>query len=64
VIAVLRNAESLIIFGPGEGKIELKKRLVKNKLGALIAAVESEDKMTDRQISAKVREYFSAGARI
>jgi hypothetical protein len=62
VIAVLRNAESLIIFGPGEGKIELKKRLVKNRLGTLIAAVESEDKMTDRQISAKVREYFATGA--
>lgn len=59
VIAALRNADSLIIFGPGEAKIELKKRLVKNKLGERIASVESEDKMTDRQISAKVREYFA-----
>ena len=62
VIAALRNADPLIIFGPGEGKIELKKRLMKHKLGARIAAVESEDKMTDRQISAKVREYFATAA--
>lgn len=60
VIAALRNAESLIIFGPGEAKGELKKRLVKNKLGGRVAGVETVDKMTDRQIAAKVREYFSA----
>jgi hypothetical protein len=59
VIAALRNAQSLIIFGPGESKSELKKRLVKNKLGGRVAAVETVDKMTDRQIAAKVREYFS-----
>ena len=59
VIAALRNADSLIIFGPGEAKGELKKRLVKNKLGGRVAAVETVDKMTDRQIAAKIREYFS-----
>ena len=60
VIAALRNAESLIIFGPGEAKGELKKRLVKNALGRRVAAVQTADKMTARQIAAKVREYFSA----
>ncbi len=59
VIAAVRNAESLIILGPGEAKGELRKRLVKNKLGGRVAAVETADKMTDRQIAAKVREYFS-----
>ena len=59
VIAAARNAGSLLIFGPGEAKGELRKRLSKNKLGARIAAVETADKMTDRQIAAKVREYFS-----
>jgi hypothetical protein len=60
VIAALRNAESVLIFGPGEAKGELNKRLVKNKLGGRVAAVETVDKMTDRQIAAKVRERFSA----
>jgi hypothetical protein len=60
VIAVLRNSGSFIIFGPGEAKGELKKRLLKNKLGGKVAAVETVDKMSDRQIAAKVREHFSA----
>lgn len=38
----------------------MKKRLVQNKLGGRVAAVETVDKMTNRQIAAKVREYFSA----
>jgi hypothetical protein len=59
VIAALRDAESFILFGPGEAKGELRKRLVERMLGRRIAATEAADKMTDRQIAAKVREYFS-----
>jgi hypothetical protein len=59
VIAAVHNAGSLLIFGPGEAKGELKKRLEKQKFGGRIAAVETEDKMTDGQIAAKVREYFA-----
>lgn len=58
VIAVIRDAESVLIFGPGEAKGELKKRLEKDKLGELIKAVETVDAMSDRQVAAKVREYF------
>src|ERR1022692_5242194 len=47
VIAALRGADSLLIFGPGEAKGQLKKRLVKNKLGGRIAAVQTVDRMTD-----------------
>lgn len=59
LIAALRNAESFIIFGPGEAKKELKRRLGKSKLAGRLRAVEAADKMTDRQIAAKVREYFA-----
>jgi hypothetical protein len=58
VATAVRDAESLLIFGPGEAKGEFRKRLEKNKLGGHVAAVETADKMTDRQIAAKVREYF------
>ena len=58
VIACIRDAESILIFGPGEAKGELKKRLKRNNLSGRIAGVETVDKMTDRQIAAKVREYF------
>ena len=59
VIAQLSDASSILIFGPGEAKGELEGRLIKQKLGGLVAAVETEDKMTDRQIVAKVRDYFA-----
>ena len=58
VIACIRDAEAILVFGPGEAKGELKKRLVRNKLGGRIVGVETIDKMTDRQIAAKVRKRF------
>jgi len=58
VIAAMRDAESILIFGPGEAKGELKERLERNNLGGRIVAIETVDKMTDRQIAAKVREHF------
>ena len=59
VIASIRDAESILIFGPGEAKGELKKRLEKSKLGGRIVGLETVDKMTNRQISAKIRQYFA-----
>jgi stalled ribosome rescue protein Dom34 len=58
VIAHLRDAESILIFGPGEAKGELEKRLANKGLGGRIVGIETVDKMTDRQIAAKVRQYF------
>jgi len=58
VIACVRGAESILIFGPGEAKVELKKRLVTQGLGDRVVDIETVDKMTDRQIAAKVRQRF------
>ena len=58
VIAVIRDADAIQIFGPGEAKGELKKRIEHEGLKSHILAIETMDKMTDRQISAKVREHF------
>ena len=58
VIACIRDAESIMIFGPGEAKGELKTRLERNNLGGRIEDIETVDKMTDRQIAAKVRQHF------
>ncbi len=58
VIAVIRDADTIQIFGPGEAKGELEKRFEQEGLTAKVLAVETVDKMTDRQISAKVREHF------
>ena len=56
VIAVIRDAYSIQIFGPGEAKVELEKRLQNDSLNDRIASIETVDKMTDRQVAAKVRE--------
>jgi len=58
VIGVIRQADTIQIFGPGEAKGELEKRLEHEGLKAHILAVETVDKMTDRQIAAKVRQRF------
>jgi stalled ribosome rescue protein Dom34 len=60
VIAVIRDADSIQIFGPGEAKGELEKRIEHEGLKAHILAIETVDKMTDHQVSAKVRERFPA----
>jgi hypothetical protein len=62
VIAALRDCESVLLFGPGEAKGELHKRLLRGKLGSKVAAVETEDKMTNPQIIAKVRAHFGVSA--
>ena len=58
VISCIRNADSILILGPGEAKSELKKRLEKDNLGGRIVGIETTDKMTDPQIVAQVREHF------
>lgn len=58
VIAVIRDADAIQIFGPGEAKGELEKRLEHAGLKGHIVGIETVDKMTDRQIAAKVRERF------
>lgn len=58
VILHLHDAESILIFGPGEAKGELKTRLESQRLGERLVGIETEDKMTERQITAKVRQHF------
>jgi 5-methylcytosine-specific restriction endonuclease McrBC GTP-binding regulatory subunit McrB len=57
VIAFIRDADFIQIFGPGEAKGELEKRIEHEGLKAKVLAIETVDKMTDRQISAKVRGH-------
>jgi hypothetical protein len=47
-----------LLFGPGEAKGELEKHLAAKGLGGRVVGFETVDKMTDRQIAAKVRQHF------
>lgn len=61
VIERLKNAEKLLIIGPGEAKGELAKRIGESKvLRDRVAAVEPADKLTRPQLVARVREYFQS----
>ncbi|MDD2920742.1 MAG: hypothetical protein PHQ36_00510 [Anaerolineales bacterium] len=62
VIVYLRGVESIMIFGPGEAKLEFQKRLKTAFPNLNILVVETLDKMTDRQFAAKVRDRARAYA--
>ncbi len=58
VVSYICGAESILIFGPGEAKVELKKRLEKKELHERIVGFETVDNMTDNQVVTKVRQRF------
>ena len=59
VIGQLGKPDALLLFGPGEAKLQLKARLGRGQgLPESIVAVESTDKLTDPQIVAKVKEHY------
>ena len=59
VAAHVRGAEAVLIFGPGEAKGELRKRIKRDPTGGRIVGVETADKMTVSQILAKVHQRFA-----
>ena len=58
LITMIHNASSILIFGPGEAKYELEKKLKRRGLNDLIAAIETTDSMTENQIVSKVKNHF------
>jgi hypothetical protein len=58
VITALGSCDNLLVFGPGEAKRELERRLAKVKAAGRRVALETADKMTDREAVAKVRDHF------
>lgn len=58
VIACLRNADAVLVLGPGEAKGEFAARFEGQNHKGRIAHVGTVDKMTDRQIGAYVRKLL------
>lgn len=59
VIDHLGTPEALLIFGPGEAKLELKERLGRSRAPARpVVEITTADRLTDPQIVAKVKEHF------
>ena len=60
IIRRIQDANQILILGPGEAKIEIKKEIQKSRELALSKiSVEPADKMTEKQIAAKVRQFFA-----
>lgn len=60
IIQRIQDATKILILGPGEAKTELKKEMEKSgELAAKKITVEPADKMTERQVAAKVRQFFT-----
>lgn len=58
VVALVRHATSLLVFGPGEAKGELVRELEPAMPKGFPVAVETADRMTDRQITVHVCDFF------
>ena len=56
IIGAIRDAETILIFGDGEARIELRQHLERARLGHKIIGVEAAERMTVPQLAAKVRE--------
>jgi stalled ribosome rescue protein Dom34 len=59
VIGQIRDADSILIVGPGAAKYELQKRLEEKRLGAKVVGVETVDLLTEPQLAAKIRQHFA-----
>ena len=59
VLVSLRDADSVLILGPGEAKGEFQKRLESKKFPAHVVELKTADRLTDPQIAARIREHFA-----
>jgi len=60
IIELIKDADKVLIMGPGETKLALKKEVEKSKmLSPKIVGIQTCDKMTDKQLAARVRSFFS-----
>jgi hypothetical protein len=59
VIGQLGHPEALLVFGPGEAKLELKARLSRSRANPEPTIdIATTDRLSDPQIVAKVKEHF------
>ena len=63
IIAHIRDATEIQIFGPEVAKYELQQRLEGEGLAGHIVSVEDADKLTDLQIAIKVQKRFPMRSR-
>jgi len=63
IVAHIRDAEEIQIFGPEVAKYELEKHLEREGLAIHIVSMEDAEKMSDLQIGIKVQKRFPTQSR-
>jgi hypothetical protein len=63
IVAHIRDAEEIQVFGPGVAKYELEKRLEQEGLAIHIISLEDAERMSDLQIGIKVQNRFPIQSR-
>ena len=63
IIAYIRDAGEIQIFGPEEAKYELQKHLENEGLASHIVSLEDAGKMTDLEIITRVQDRFPMKSR-
>ena len=59
IIETIKDADKILVMGPGKTKQELKNHIEKRKTTASkISDLQPGDKTTDNQISSRVRTFF------
>ena len=58
VVVRIRSAQSVLILGPGEAKGQLQRRMQSKLSNKPVIHVETADKMTDRQLAARIKKHF------
>ena len=58
VIACVRDAQAILILGPGEAKGEFRRRIASQKPRGHVAEMKTVAKLTDQQIADYVRQQF------
>jgi hypothetical protein len=61
IVSEIKDADELVIFGPAETNFKFKKELQEHhkELFCKTSEVQKKDNMTDNQIVALVRDYYS-----
>ena len=56
----IKDADELYVFGPADMKLKLKQKIVNDtKFTTKLKKVEAADGMTNNQVVAKVKEFFT-----
>lgn len=63
ILRELEDADEVLLMGPGEAKGELRREMLRSpRLVSRLVSVQAADKLAERQLKARVRQFFGTPA--